>query len=57
MAELKIDANGKEYIQYESEKEFANALGIDLETKEGDYSEAYHHMSKIWDKVEIDNKF
>jgi hypothetical protein len=40
--------------QFEDEKEMAAALGIDLDTIEGDYAEAYHHMSKIWNTAEID---
>ena len=43
--------------QFESEEEMMRALGIDPETKEGDYAEAYHHMQKIWNNVHIDRKF
>ncbi|MFA7192378.1 MAG: hypothetical protein WC089_03725 [Candidatus Paceibacterota bacterium] len=43
--------------QYDDKKEMAAALGIDLETIEGDYAEAYQHMSKFWNRSEIDKRF
>ncbi len=54
--EIKYDEIGNPYIQYESETEFAATLGIDLETIEGDYAEAYQHCTKFWDKAKIDVK-
>ena len=57
MAEMKFDEFGNPYIQCENENELAASLGINLETIEGDYSEAFQHMSKMWEKVLIDTKF
>jgi hypothetical protein len=36
--------------QFSDLKEMAASLGIDLETMEADYAEAYHHLSRHWDK-------
>lgn len=30
---------------------------IDPETMDGDYAEAYHHMNKKWNQVEVDMRF
>lgn len=43
--------------QFESEAEMAKSLGIDLETIEGDYNEAYHRESQRWNKMDIDQLF
>lgn len=47
----------KNTYQFHDERELIVALGLDPYTMEGDYAEAYHHMSKIWEKALIDNKF
>ena len=47
-----------EFIQqFESKEEMMELLGIDPETIEGDYAEAYLHMQKIYNNVNIDVKF
>ena len=43
-----IDENS---YQYESAQELAISLGIDLDTIEGDYAEAYQHAHKFWDSI------
>lgn len=43
--------------QYENEREMMAALGLDLDTIEGDYAEAFHHMSNHWERAEIDHRF
>lgn len=43
--------------QFEDEREMMIALGLDPNTIEGDYAEAYHYMTKMWKKAEVDNKF
>jgi hypothetical protein len=43
--------------QFEDEKEMMASLSLDPDTIEGDYAESYHHMSKFWEKVEMDNRF
>jgi len=43
--------------QFGDEKEMAASLGIDLETIEGDYAEAYHRMSQLWKNQEVDHRF
>lgn len=43
-------------FQFESEAEMALSLGIDIETIEGDYREAYQHMNKFWNDLVIENK-
>lgn len=40
--------------QFEDEREMMACLGLDPDTIEGDYAEAYHHMSRQWEKTEID---
>ena len=44
-------------FDYPKFKEMASDLGIDLDTMEGDYAEAYHHMSRMWHSIQIDNPF
>jgi hypothetical protein len=44
-------------FQFDSEAEMAKSLGIDLETMEGDYAEAFHRESKRWANVKIDQEF
>jgi len=43
--------------QFESEEEMAKSLGIDLETIEGDYAEAFQHVSQSWKNAKIDQAF
>ena len=40
--------------QYDSDEEMMNCLGIDPETMQGDYSEAYQHWYKKWEDVKND---
>ena len=40
--------------QCDDKKELAAVLGIDLETIEGDYGEAYQHMNQFWKEANID---
>jgi hypothetical protein len=44
-------------FQFEDEREMMASLGLDPDTIEGDYAEAYHHMSKLWENLEVDNRF
>lgn len=43
--------------QFDDEREMMGSLGLDPDTIEGDYNEAYHHMSKFWKQAEIDQRF
>lgn len=43
--------------QCDDEKEMMSLLGLDPETIEGDYAEAFHHMLKVWNAVDIDKRF
>jgi hypothetical protein len=43
--------------QFENEREMIASLGLDPDTIEGDYAEAFHHLSREWEKVKIDKKF
>lgn len=54
---MRSDYPDENTYQFESEKEFAAFLGINLETIDGDYAEAYQHMSKYWDNVKVDKIF
>ena len=47
----------EELYQFENERELMSFLGLDPDTIEGDYAEAYHHMNKFWEKAKIDQKF
>lgn len=47
----------KDTYQFDNEREMMIALGLDPDTMEGDYAESYHHMSKMWGNVTVDNKF
>jgi hypothetical protein len=49
--------NEEIFHQFANEKEMANHLGIDIDTMEGDYAEAFHWLNKKWDKIEIDTRF
>jgi hypothetical protein len=39
--------------QFEDEREMMSFLGLDPDTLQGDYAEAYHHTSKMWEKSEL----
>jgi len=43
--------------QFENEREMMASLGLDPDTIEGDYAEAYHNIFKSWKKVELDKRF
>lgn len=46
--------------QFDDGKEMAASLGIDLQTIEGDYAEAWHHMNKWWTNIhpsDCDDRF
>ena len=43
--------------QFQDEREMMAALGIDPDTIEGDYAEAYQHQSQIWKSAKIDKEF
>lgn len=42
--------------QFESEKELSAFSGMDLDTIDGDYAEAYQHTIKFWNSIR-DKKF
>jgi len=43
--------------QFDDEKEMMADLGIDADTVKGDYAEAHHHISRFWNRSEIDKRF
>lgn len=47
----------KKTMNEEEIKKKCESWGIDLDTIEGDYAEAYQHLSRKWNEVEIDNIF
>lgn len=50
----KIDENT---YQFDDEREMLAALGLDIDTMEGDYREAYYHISRRWNQETIDVRF
>lgn len=47
----------KDTFQFDSMDEMIRSIGLDPETLEGDYAEAYHRMSSYWNQSEIDVRF
>lgn len=47
----------EDIYQFEDERELITLLCLDPDTIEGDYAEAYHHMTRMWGKSEIDTRF
>lgn len=43
--------------QFDSTEELICSLGLDPETIEGDYAEAFQHQHHFWNKVDIDKRF
>lgn len=47
----------KDTYQFNSEEEMMKSLGIDSETIQGDYAEAYQRESMRWKNAKIDKEF
>ena len=52
-----VNNEDEEYYQFDDQREMAAHFGIDIDTMDGDYAEAFHYLTKYWNQVKVDVRF